>query len=118
MAVPAKAALYLFSLHGLVTGNNVFYSAGNKMPKMGQSCSERGAIVKNEFLFTIPLGDGFLEDPVIFPNWKKKSYLSGRKTGFSKNLSSKETARMNLYFMTAPPLLQDCPILGILFQVQ
>jgi hypothetical protein len=37
------------------------------MAEMGQPSGERGAVIKHEFLFPLPLGDGFPESLIFLP---------------------------------------------------
>ena len=80
VAVPAKTALHLFALHGLVAGDDVLDDAGHKMAEMGHPRGKGGAVVEDVFfgrLRTFPPGYGLPENIVFLPEGQNVLFQPG-----------------------------------------
>ena len=78
MTVPAEAALYTFTLHGLVARDDVLDGTRYKVPEVRETGCERGAVVKRIFGSVGPVADGFLENIVILPEGEDFFFLFGK----------------------------------------
>src|SRR5688572_24232806 len=67
VAVPAETALYVMTLHRVVTRNDVFERRTDQVAVMRQSGSERGAVIENIRRTIAGLLQGLLEDIFLLP---------------------------------------------------
>ena len=71
VAVPAEGAFAIFSEHGLVTGNDIFDRACEKVPVVGQTGGERRTIVKDVFRIAFAVLKGFFKCAVLLPELER-----------------------------------------------
>ena len=69
MTIPTEAAFNFAAEHGLVSGENVFYIAGEQVAIMREAVGEGRAVIEDERICAIALVDGFLECIVRFPEF-------------------------------------------------
>ena len=67
VGIPAEAAFNILAAHGLVTGDDVFDRTGEQVSVVGQTGSERRAVIEDEFFSVFTLVEGFFESVIFLP---------------------------------------------------
>ena len=78
VAIPPKTPLHLFSFHGLVAWDNIFYGRRNKMTKVWQTSCKRRAVKKHKFLSLVALLNRLFKSLVLLPKFQDFFFLLGK----------------------------------------